>query len=233
MCAHIVLAEDDAKQAELVRRYLARERHTVVVVSDGRAALDEVRAHPPELLVLDVMLPTMDGLEVCRALRRESGLPVLMLTARSTEDDLLLGLDLGADDYLTKPFSPRELVARVRALLRRARSGGGPGEPVLRAGAITVDPARHAVTADGVPVECTPGEFRLLETMAAQPERVFTREQLLARLHGIDRWITGRAIDMHVLNLRKKIEPVPRKPVRLVTVYGIGYKLTAKTPDAP
>ncbi|MEV4312618.1 response regulator transcription factor [Actinocrispum sp. NPDC049592] len=227
MCAHVVLAEDDHKQAELVRRYLEREQHTVVVVHDGRAALDEVRRQRPDLLVLDVMLPGVDGLDVCRILRRESDLPVLMLTARSTEDDLLLGLDLGADDYVTKPFSPRELMARVRTLLRRTKAvDQRQPDPVLRVGGVTVDPVRHELHSDGELVQCTPGEFRLLETLAAQPERVFTRAQLLERMHGFDRYITTRTIDVHVMNLRKKIEPDPRKPVRLLTVYGVGYKLT-------
>jgi DNA-binding response OmpR family regulator len=224
MCAHVVLAEDDPKQAELVRRYLERERHTVSVVHDGRTALEEVRSSRPDLLVLDVMLPGVDGLDVCRILRRESDLPVLMLTARSTEDDLLLGLDLGADDYVTKPFSPRELMARVRTLLRRTRPG--TPDPVLRVGGVTVDPVRHELSSDGVVVACTPGEFRLLETLAEQPGRVFTRAQLLEHMHGFDKYITSRTIDVHVMNLRKKIEPNPRKPMRLVTVYGVGYKLT-------
>jgi DNA-binding response OmpR family regulator len=227
MCAHIVLAEDDPKQAELVRRYLEREAHSVVVVPDGRAALDEVRRFAPDLLVLDVMLPGMDGLAVCRELRRESDLPVLMLTARSTEEDLLLGLDLGADDYVTKPFSPRELMARVRTLLRRSRSTAPAPGAALRVGPLTVDPLRHEVRRHGDAVECTPGEFRLLEVMAGHPEQVFTRGQLLEHLHGFDRYITTRAIDVHVMNLRKKIEPQPRKPAQLVTVYGVGYKLTA------
>ncbi len=233
MCAHIVLAEDDAKQAELVRRYLERERHTVAVVPDGRAALDAVRRQSPDLLVLDVMLPEMDGLEVCRVLRAESDLPVLMLTARSTEDDLLTGLDLGADDYMTKPFSPRELMARVRTLLRR--TGGVPRAPqagLARVGTLTVDALRHEITVEGRAIDCTPGEFRLLELMSAQPDRVFTRGQLLEHLHGFDRYITQRAIDVHVMNLRKKIEAEPRRPARLVTVYGVGYKLTAGA-DAP
>jgi two-component system, OmpR family, alkaline phosphatase synthesis response regulator PhoP len=224
--AAIALAEDDVKQAELVRRYLEREHHTVTVAADGRAALAAVRQGRPDLLVLDLMLPVLDGLEVCRILRAEgAGLLIMMLTARSTEDDLLRGLDHGADDYLTKPFSPRELVARVRTLLRRARPFTTT-DPVLRVGSLTVDPLRHEVTSDGEPVTCTPGEFRLLATMAAQPDRVFTREQLLDSLHGFDRFITDRTIDMHVLNLRKKIEPSPRRPARLVTVYGVGYKLT-------
>ncbi|MEC3982696.1 response regulator transcription factor [Amycolatopsis sp. H20-H5] len=233
MCAQIVLAEDDAKQAELVRRYLEREHHSVVVVVDGRAAIEEVRRRRPELLVLDVMLPKVDGLDVCRILRRESDVPVLMLTARSTEDDLLLGLDLGADDYMTKPFSPRELMARVRTLLRRTRLADTG--TLLTIGTLTVDPVRHEVTRDGEVVDCTPGEFRLLAAMAPHPDRVFTRTQLLEHLHGYDRYITDRTIDAHVLNLRKKLERDPRKPVHLLTVYGIGYKLASGTraPDAP
>jgi DNA-binding response OmpR family regulator len=229
MCAHIVLAEDDPKQAELVRRCLDREHHSVVVVGDGRAAIEEVRGSRPDLLVLDVMLPRVDGLDVCRILRRESDIPILMLTARTTEDDLLLGLDLGADDYMTKPFSPRELVARVRTLLRRTGPSASAPDPVYRAGALEVDPGRHLVSCEGSTVDCTPGEFRLLQAMAAQPERVFTREQLLGYLHGIDRYLTHRTIDVHVMNLRKKIEPEPRRPIRLVTVYGIGYKLSGGT----
>jgi DNA-binding response OmpR family regulator len=228
MCAHIVLAEDDEKQAELIRRYLERERHTVVVVGDGRAAIDTVRERQPDLVVLDVMMPIVDGLDVIRVLRGESAVLVLMLTARSTEDDLLLGLDLGADDYMTKPFSPRELVARVRALLRRAHQRAEEDNRLLRIGALTVDTVRHLVISDGERIDCTPGEFRLLETLAAQPDRVFTRQQLLERLHGFDRYITDRTIDVHVMNLRKKIEPNPHRPARLLTVYGIGYKLTGE-----
>jgi DNA-binding response OmpR family regulator len=226
MCANVLVAEDDAKQAELLRRYLQREGHSVVVVHDGRAAIDEARARRPDLVLLDVMMPGVDGLDVCRVLRAESDVPVLMLTARSTEDDLLLGLDLGADDYVTKPYSPRELMARVRTLLRRARRvQRGSGERVYRVGGITVDAERHTVLADGREVECTPAEFRILEALAARPERVFTRAQLLEHLHGFDRFITERTVDVHVKNLRKKIEPQPRRPVRLRTVYGVGYKL--------
>ncbi len=227
MCAHVVVAEDDPKQADLVRRYLEREGHHVVVVHDGRAALREARHERARLLVLDVMMPELDGLDVCRALRAESALPVLMLTARTAEEDLLLGLDLGADDYLTKPYSPRELVARVRALLRRGappaqhRDPAAPPAP-LRVGPLTVDPLRHEVTAHGRPVGCTPAEFTLLEVLAAQPGRVFTRAQLLEHLHGIDRYTTARTVDTHVMNLRRKIEPHPRRPATLLTVYGIG-----------
>ncbi|HEY3710298.1 MAG TPA: response regulator transcription factor [Amycolatopsis sp.] len=232
MCADIVLAEDDPKQAELVRRYLERERHSVVVVPDGRETLELVRRRRPDLLVLDVMLPGLDGLEVCRILRAESDVPVLMLTARSTEDDLLRGLDLGADDYMTKPYSPRELMARVRTLLRRTQTAERDAGP-MRVGALSVDVGRHEVSVNEKPVDTTPGEFRLLEVMAAHPDQVFTRGQLLEHLHGFDRYITQRAIDVHVMNLRKKIEVSPRKPARLVTVYGVGYKLTAGPADAP
>ncbi|MGC4770570.1 response regulator transcription factor [Micromonospora sp. DT44] len=225
MTARVLIAEDDEKQAELVRRYLEREGHTVVVVGDGRAALEHLRQRPPDLLILDVMMPKVDGLDVCRILRRESDLPVLMLTARATEDDLLLGLDLGADDYMTKPYSPRELVARVRTLLRRGQRTTHATDPVLRVGDLHVDPIRHEVRVDGRRVDCTPGEFQLLQAMAAQPGRAFTRDQLLSHLHGFDKYITGRTVDVHVMNLRRKIEPNPRRPVRLLTVYGVGYKL--------
>ncbi|AWS40761.1 response regulator transcription factor [Streptosporangium sp. 'caverna'] len=231
MCAYVLVAEDDLKQAELVRRYLEREGHTVVAVHDGRSALDAVRRRLPDLLVLDVMMPKVDGLDVCRILRAESDLPMLMLTARTTEDDLLLGLDLGADDYMTKPYSPRELMARVRTLLRRTRPVAAGPDPVLRVGALAVDPNRHEVSVEGRRIECTPGEFEILELLATQPGRVFTREQILGHLHGFDRYITSRTVDVHVMNLRKKVEPEPRRPVRLVTVYGVGYKLTGGTQD--
>ncbi|GGU13409.1 response regulator transcription factor [Lentzea flava] len=230
MSALILVAEDDENQAELVRRYLEQDHHRVVVVHDGRDALDVVRAERPELVVLDLMLPGLGGLDVCRALRAESDVLVLMLTARSTEDDLLHGLGIGADDYMTKPFSPRELVARVRTLLRR-RPSARP-VPLLRVGPIVVDPVRHEVTVRGEPVECTPGEFGLLEVLASEVNRVFTREQLLARMHGFDSYLTARTIDTHVKNLRRKIEADSRAPEHLVTVYGIGYKLTAGRADA-
>ncbi|MEU1732253.1 response regulator transcription factor [Streptosporangium sp. NPDC020145] len=226
MCAYVLVAEDDPKQAELLSRYLEQEGHEVLVVHDGRSAIDEARRTDPGLVVLDVMMPKVDGLDVCRVLRAESDLPILMLTARSTEDDLLLGLDLGADDYVAKPYSPRELMARVRTLLRRTGRSHGADRQVFQAGDLLVDPVRHVVTSADTPVDCTPVEFRIIETLAAEPERVFTRKQLLERVHGFDRFITERTVDVHVMNLRKKIEPDPRRPVRLLTVYGVGYKLT-------
>ncbi|MFC8198786.1 response regulator transcription factor [Streptomyces sp. NPDC060006] len=242
-----MVAEDDAKQAELVRRYLEHEGHSVRVVEDGRTALEEVRHREPDLLVLDVMMPRADGLDVVRILRAERReVPVLMLTARSTEDDLLLGLDLGADDYMTKPFSPRELMARVRTLLRRSRGSAAPATPsstpgpaptaedeALSVGTLKVDPVRHEVSVAGTPVVCTPGEFRILVAMAAEPDRVFTRQRLLEELHGFDKYISGRTVDVHVMNLRKKIERAPRRPTRLLTVFGVGYKLTDPAKKAP
>ncbi|HUQ57652.1 response regulator transcription factor [Lentzea sp.] len=231
MSALILVAEDDENQAELVRRYLEQDHHRVLVVHDGRDALDVVRARQPALVVLDLMLPGLGGLDVCRALRADSDVLVLMLTARSTEDDLLHGLGIGADDYMTKPFSPRELVARVRTLLRR-RPVDRP-TPLLSVGPIVVDPVRHEVTVRGEPVECTPGEFGLLEVLASEVDRVFSREQLLERMHGFDSFLTTRTIDTHVKNLRRKIETDTRTPEHLVTVYGIGYKLTAGRRGAP
>lgn len=237
MCAHVLVAEDDEKQAELVRRYLLREGHSVTVVHDGRAAIEEARRRAPDLLVLDIQMPRVDGLDVARVLRAESDLPILMLTARSTEDDLLLGLDLGADDYMTKPYSPRELMARIRTLLRRSgarRTAAGPApDPVLRVGGLSVDPTRHEVTVDGKPADCTPGEFHILAAMAALPGRVFSRAQLLDQVHGFDRYITTRTVDVHIMNLRKKLEPDPRRPRYLVTVFGVGYKLTDGGHDGP
>jgi DNA-binding response OmpR family regulator len=219
MCARVLVAEDDPRQAEVVRRYLVADGHRADVVHDGRTALDTARRLRPDLLVLDVMMPEMDGLQVCRTLRGESELLVLMLTARTTEADLLLGLELGADDYLTKPYSPRELMARVRTLLRRAPRGA-PGLGERRLGRLIIDPAAHRVLVDGIEVECTRGEFAILDAMSSQPDRVFTRAQLLHHTRGIDRSSTERTIDVHVMNLRRKIPAG-----QLVTVYGVGYKL--------
>ncbi|WNM32324.1 response regulator transcription factor [Streptomyces sp. Li-HN-5-11] len=228
MCAHVLVAEDDEMQAELIRRSLLSEGHTATVVHDGRAALQAARDLRPDLLVLDLMLPVIDGFGVCRVLRRDDDVPVLMLTARNTEDDLLLGLELGADDYITKPYSPRELMARIRTVLRRSGRGGDgrQEDTVVRTAGLAVDPVRHEVRCDGVPVECTPAEFEILLAMAAEPERVFTRRQLLQRTRGLDRASTERAVDVHIMNLRRKIEDDPRRPARLLTVFGVGYKLS-------
>lgn len=222
--ARILIAEDDPRQSEIVRRYLQAAGWDPVVVDDGRAAIAAVRKRVPDLLILDVMMPEVDGRDVCRVLRVDYDVPILMLTARSSADDRVLGLDVGADDYLTKPYDPRELVARVRAILRRAarRPAAKAG---LRVGAITVDTAGHTVRLDDTKVPCTRGEFALLATLAAEPGRVFTRRQLVERISGLDRNATDRGIDMHVVNLRRKLERRPRRPTYLLTVHGVGYKL--------
>ncbi|XUL93292.1 response regulator [Streptomyces galilaeus] len=226
MCAHVLVAEDDEMQAELIRRSLLTEGHSATVVHDGGAAIAAARKLRPDLVVLDLMLPVIDGFGVCRALR-EDDIPILMLTARSTEDDVLLGLELGADDYMTKPYSPRELMARIRTVLRRSgrTTEGRPEDTVVRAAGLSVDPARHEVRCDGTPVDCTPAEFEILLAMTAEPERVFSRRQLLQYTRGLDRASTERAVDVHIMNLRRKIEADPRKPARLLTVFGVGYKL--------
>jgi DNA-binding response OmpR family regulator len=225
MSARILVAEDDPKQANLVRIYLEREGHSVLLVGDGRAALDQCRARRPDLVVLDVMMPAVDGLDVCRILRAESQIPILLLTARSTEDDVLLGLDIGADDYLTKPYSPRELAARVRALLRRARVVSAGDRAVLRVGDLEVDPGRFEVRVGGRPVALTAKEFGILEVLAGEPGRAFTRAQIIDRAFGFDQYVLERTVDAHVMNLRRKIEDDAAEPRYVQTVYGRGYRL--------
>ncbi|MFK4099987.1 response regulator transcription factor [Streptomyces sp. NPDC019531] len=232
MSARILVAEDDEKQSRLIRIYLEREDNAVQVVADGRAALDRARSSKPDLIILDVMLPLVDGLDVCRILRTESDVPILLLTARTTEEDMLLGLDLGADDYLTKPYSPRELTARVRALLRRSRKAGGtPESAVLRVGEMELDTARFEVRVAGQPVTLTAKEFSILEALAREPGRVFTRRQIIERVFGFDRDVLERTVDAHVMNLRRKLEADPGRPRLLETVYGRGYRL-AEASDA-
>ncbi|MBL1069008.1 response regulator transcription factor [Streptomyces sp. 7-21] len=233
MPAHILVAEDDRKHADLVRRFLEREGHTTTVVYNGRSALDEARRGRPDLLVLDLMLPGVGGLDVCRELRAERDLPIIMISARAEEDDVLLGLALGADDYLTKPYSPRELVARVGTVLRRAARTAAAEPELYRVGQLTVDRARHEVRVDGHPVGTTPAEFNILMCMAASPGRAFTRQLLLEHASGFGRDATGRTIDVHVMNLRRKIERVPTRPRYLLTVYGVGYKLADPTAEEP
>jgi two-component system, OmpR family, response regulator MtrA len=227
MSAHVLVAEDNQMQAEVIRRYLQQDGHTVTLVRDGRRAIDETRRIEPDLVVLDLMMPQVDGLEVCRVLRRESDVLILMLTARSTEDDLLKGLELGADDYLTKPYSPRELTARVRTLLRRRPVQDG----LLTVGELVVDRAHREVRIGAQVVVCTPGEFDILTALAVRPGLALSRQQLLEHTTSAERGATERTIDVHVRNLRKKIEPDPARPVRLLTVFGIGYKLAAVRPS--
>jgi DNA-binding response OmpR family regulator len=226
--AHVLVAEDDRKHAEILRRYLQSAGYRTTVTHDGATALDRARRLRPDLLLIDVMMPGMDGHDLCAVLRRESSVPVLMLTARTSEEDLLLGLERGADDYLTKPYRPRELLARIQTLLRRVERAQQPKpRDGLRLGPLAVDPERREVTVADRRIDCTPDEFAILAAMMHQPERVFTRTALLLETNGLGRDSTERAIDTHISNLRRKIEPNPRRPVHLVTVYGVGYKLVA------
>ena len=221
--AHIVVAEDDPKQAELVRRYLEHEGWSVTGVGDGRSAVEEVRRREPDVVVLDVMMPVVDGLDVCRILRFETDVPIIFVTARSTEEDLLLGLDLGADDYVTKPYSPRELVARVRTLLRRNASARARHVEVLGWGGLEIDTRRHEIRIDGEVVAVTPKEFALAAALAREPGRAFSRLDLLDAAFGFDHDVLERTVDVHLGNLRKKVEADATEPRWFVTIYGVGY----------
>jgi two-component system alkaline phosphatase synthesis response regulator PhoP len=219
----ILIVDDEPKITRLVRDYLENAGFAVIVARDGREALMRARTERPDLILLDLGLPGLDGLDVTRSLRRDAGVPIIMLTARAAEADRVVGLELGADDYVTKPFSPRELVARVRAVLRRHEVDAG-GE-LLRAADLSLDLVRMRVEAAGRRVDLTPTEFSLLAAMARQPGRVFTRSQLLDTIHGVAFESYERAIDAHVKNIRRKLEPDPRQPRYLLTVYGVGYRL--------
>ena len=221
----ILVVDDEPKIVKLARDYLEQSGFRVVVAEDGQMALTVARHERPDLVVLDLNLPVIDGLDVCRALRRESAVPVIMLTARVEETDRLIGLELGADDYITKPFSPRELVARVRAVLRRVQ--GGVHQPgLVRAGDLEIDLEGHQMTRSGEPVHLTRMEFNLLSLLAQHPGQTFTRAQLLGRLHGVVYDGYDRSVDAHIKNLRRKLEVNPLEPRYVLTVYGIGYKFT-------
>jgi two-component system, OmpR family, alkaline phosphatase synthesis response regulator PhoP len=233
LVTRILVVDDETALVELVRSYLEREQYEVLTAADGRTALGLARSARPDLVVLDVMLPVLDGIEVCRQLRQFSDAYVIMLTARAEEIDKLLGLSVGADDYLTKPFSPRELVARVKALLRRPRQtaaalspGSGPPDDApapQRWDDLLIDEAQHEVTLHGQPVELTAREFALLLALARHPGRVFTRPQLLERVWG-DAYYDEHVVDVHIGNLRKKLEADPAHPQYLETVRGVGYR---------
>ncbi len=227
MNKRILIAEDDPKIAATIRLYLEREGYQVLIAEDGRIALAAARAHEPALVILDLMLPQLSGLEVCRILRAEADTYIIMLTARTTEQDKLQGLNLGADDYITKPFSPRELMARVRAVLRRQRPELTPGSAEIRINGLLMNLEKHEASLDRKPLSLTPAEFRLLETLARSPERVFTREELVGRAFGDEYDGLERTIDAHIMNLRRKIEPDRLQPCWIVTVYGVGYKFAA------
>ena len=221
----VLVVDDDAKTVELVKLYLNRDGYRVLTAYDGIEALRLARESHPDLIVLDLMLPGLDGLEVCRVLRAESDVPIIMLTAKTTERDKLTGLDLGADDYVTKPFSPRELAARIRAVLRRLPEETlqrGPEE--IRHGELLVNFVKREASAVGKPLNLTPIEFKLLGVLAREPERVFTRVQLIEKVFGYDFDGFDRTVDVHILNLRRKLEPDPHHPRYIKTLYGIGYK---------
>ncbi|MEM9040190.1 MAG: response regulator transcription factor [Actinomycetota bacterium] len=221
--ARILVAEDDPKQIDVIRRYLEHEGHHVVTVGDGRQALDEARRLHPDLVVLDVMMPGVDGHDVCRVLRFETDIPIVFVTARSTEDDVLLGLDLGADDYLTKPFSPRELVARIRVILRRSGQAATPAGEVTARGDLEIDRRRARIRVAGSTIDLTPKEYALLVALADDPGRAFTRRQLIDTAFGFDADLLERTVDVHIANLRRKVEADPARPAHVLTVKGIGY----------
>jgi len=221
----ILIVDDDPNIVELVKLYLEREGYRVLVAYDGLEALSLARQWQPDLIVLDLLLPEVDGLDVCRILQAESEMPIIMLTAKTAEEDRVIGLRLGADDYITKPFSPRELVARVQAVLRRVGKESPNGPPEMRFADLVIDRRSHEVRMRDEAVSLTPTEFRLLEVLAGEPGRAFTRLELLDRVFGYDFGGFERTVDVHVKNLRKKIEPDPGQPTYVQTVYGVGYKL--------
>ena len=219
----VLIVDDEPKIVALARDYLERAGFAVATAYDGKTALASARGDRPDLVVLDLGLPELDGLDVARTLRAESPVPIVMLTGRTEESDKLVGLEIGADDYVTKPFSPKELVARVRAVLRRSERAVAASD-IVSAGAVTLDIPRMRVTVDERVIELTPTEFQLLATLARDPGRVFTRSQLLDAVHGIAFESYERAIDAHVKNIRRKLEPDPAHPRYLLTVYGVGYR---------
>ena len=221
----ILVVEDDHKTADLVRLYLERDGYQVLTAYDGSEGLDVAREWKPDLVVLDLLLPELNGTEVCRTLRNESEVPIIMLTALSTERDKLNGLDLGADDYVTKPFSPKELAARVRTVLRRtAEDPIYRGPSLVERGELRIDFQQHNVKVGEKDVHLTPTEFRILATLVREPGRVFSRNQLVDRALGYDFEGMDRTVDVHVLNLRRKIEVDANRPRYVMTVYGMGYK---------
>ncbi len=221
----ILVVDDEPKIVQLARDYLKRGGFAVLTAGDGKTAVARARADKPDLVVLDLGLPQLDGLDVIRAVRKESNLPIIVLTARGEESDKLVGLELGADDYIVKPFSPKELVARVRVVLRRMENAAA-GTPIIRAADVELDLPRMRATVGGRAVELTATEFQLLAALAREPGRIFTRAQLLDAVRGVAFESYERAIDAHVKNIRRKIEPDPHEPRYVLSVYGVGYKFT-------
>ncbi len=225
----VLVVDDDVKTVELVKLYLNRDGYRVFTANDGHEALRLARENHPDLIVLDLMLPGMNGLDVCRTLRQESDVPIIMLTALTTDDDRLAGLNLGADDYVSKPFSPRELAARVRAVLRRLPGERGPEK--INHNALTIDFMKHEAYLADKPLNLTPIEFKILGTLVKEPGRVFSRAQIIETALGHDFESFDRTIDVHILKLRRKLEPDSRHPKYIKTIYGAGYKLMENDSD--
>jgi DNA-binding response OmpR family regulator len=224
----VLVVDDEEPIVEAVAYNLRCDGYEPLTAADAEQCMTLFRKEKPALVILDVMLPTASGFDVCRMLRRESNTPIILLTARADEADRVVGLELGADDYVTKPFSTRELMARVKSVLRRTTSTGDrPGDAVITSGALTIDTERHEVTVDGRAVDLTRKEFELLTFMAAHPGQVFTRQVLLDRVWGADAYVVERTVDVHIRWLREKIETTPSAPERIVTVRGVGYKLVS------
>jgi len=224
----ILVVDDEPHILELVRYNLTQEGYEVLTAHDGAQAVVRAREAQPDLIILDIMLPYVDGLEVCRQIRRASTVPIIMLTAKGGELERVVGLEIGADDYVTKPFSPRELVARVRAILRRTGGDASPGQAgPLHGGSLVLDPTTHEVTLEGRNVDLTAKEFELLRLLLSHPNRVFTRDFLLEHIWGYDYYGSTRTVDMHISRLREKIEDDPASPTYIVTVRGVGYKFKA------
>lgn len=219
----ILVVDDEAKITDLLDSYLTKEGYLVVTAADGEAAVEMAARENPDIILLDLMLPKMNGYEVCREVRQTSNTPIIMLTARDEEPDKIVGLELGADDYITKPFSPREVVARVRAVLRRSEAETVESK-VIRAGGLEIDQPRHEVRRGDTVIDLTPTEFKILSTLAESPRRVFTRLQLVEEVQGYSFEGYERTIDAHIKNLRQKVEEDPKNPKLIGTVYGVGYR---------
>jgi len=226
----ILVVEDDEKTASILRIYLEEAGYAVVEAHDGILGLTLAASENPDLVILDLMLPGLDGWEICRGLRKVGNLPILIVSARQEEDDRLLGLELGADDYVVKPFSPREVVARVKAILRRAKSAP-TGASRTSAPPIAIDTEAHFATSYGKEVRLTPSEYRLLSALLRRPGRTYSREELLAALYPNGGSVVLKAIDVHMANLRQKLEPEPHRPRHLLTVRGFGYRFLADAND--
>jgi two-component system, OmpR family, alkaline phosphatase synthesis response regulator PhoP len=227
MSQKILVVDDELDIVKVVRAYLEQSGFRVITASDGQQALAIFRHEQPDLIVLDLNLPKMDGLDVCRAIRRESSVPIIMLTARVEETDRLIGLEIGADDYIVKPFSPREVVARVRTVLRRSAPAAEQPSPIT-VGALTIDPIKHEVQLQGRSIELTPSEFNILLALATQPGRAFSRMELLDAAQGEAYEGYERSVDVHIKNLRQKLGDESRDPTYVLTVYGVGYKFNDK-----